>query len=146
MSRLYCDTCFLIPLLIDEASSAAVRSFMAQHLDDELIASDWTRVEVSSMLGQQVRERMLNEDAAMRAEAQFAGIMLLSFSVITPSSADFTMAQTFLRHYGSGLRSGDALHLAIAHHHGADRLLTFDKKFIKASQTMGLSIADSIPL
>jgi predicted nucleic acid-binding protein len=42
------------------------------------------------------------------------------------------------------LRLGDALHLAIANNHGAERFLTLDKKLLKAGKLLGLPVTTGV--
>jgi uncharacterized protein len=51
--------------------------------------------------------------------------------------SDFDLAIELLNLHNSGLRTGDALHLAIARNQGA-QFITLDKKLIKAARLMGI--------
>lgn len=59
-------------------------------------------------------------------------------SVLTPTVDDFNRAKIYLGRYDTGLRSGDALHLAIAERAGADKIYTFDKTMLLAGEMLGL--------
>ncbi len=64
-----------------------------------------------------------------------------SFQVIVPTSEDYSMARQYLGRFETSLRAGDALHLAIGSNHGAERILTLDRAFIKAGEILGLPVS-----
>ena len=59
---------------------------------------------------------------------------------------DFDLAGEFLRRYETGLRAGDALHLAIASNNRATALYTLDKMFLTAGRRLGLKVMAGIRL
>jgi hypothetical protein len=73
-----------------------------------------------------------------------AALCAESYHVILPTPSDFDLATRFLQHYRTGLRSGDALHLAIAQNHNADRFFTLDAKLIKAAKMVGIPAGSEI--
>src|SRR5580658_6653641 len=109
----YFDTNFLVPLILPERTSPSVERFMAETPADELAVSHWTRVEFSSLLAREVRMGGLQRVAAETADAKFEAIVASSFIVLLPTAADFDLAKTYLAKPETGLRGGDALHLAI---------------------------------
>lgn len=60
--------------------------------------------------------------------------------MVTPSQEDYVLAADTLQDLKSGLRSGDALHLAVAANQKATRLLTLDKIFVKATRGIGFLV------
>lgn len=56
----------------------------------------------------------LDRETALDADAQFEAVVAESLTVLQPNGDDFDLAKQYLRHYETGLRAGDALHLAIA--------------------------------
>jgi predicted nucleic acid-binding protein len=111
---LYFDTSFLAPLILEEPTSSAVERFIAQLPAGALAISHWTRVEFSSLLAREVRMGGLEQQIAREADAQFEVIVAESFVVLLPSADDFNLAKLYLGNHDTGLRAGDALHLAIA--------------------------------
>lgn len=83
----------------------------------------------------------LKRDMAREAETEFEAIIAESFAVILPDADDFDLAKEYLGHYQSGLRAGDALHLAIARNHQMTMTYTLDKTLLKAGQALGLPIS-----
>ena len=55
------------------------------------------------------------------------------------SAADYELAAKFLENYRTGLRAGDALHLAIARNHGARMVYSLDAGLVKAATVFKIS-------
>ena len=104
----------------------------------ELAISLWTKIEFVSAMALKVRNRSISESRAGELIAKFEQTVVETFHIISPVDADFHLASRFLERFTSGLRSGDALHLAIAHNHEARRFYTLDEKLLKAAR--GLKI------
>ena len=137
---LYFDTSFLAPLILQEATSAVIEQFMAGLPVGKMAVSHWTRVEFSSLLAREVRMGGLDHQTALAADAQFERIVAESFVVLLPNIHDFNLAKDYLGTPGSGLRAGDALHLAIAKNHRVEALYSLDKTLIKAGHGVGLQV------
>ena len=69
-----------------------------------------------------------------------------TFVVISPSPHDFARAKQFLQRFETGLRAGDALHLAIAGNRGADAIYSLDKGLLKAGTILGLPVGTGVRL
>ena len=139
----YFDTSFVAPLVLPEAASTRVEAIMRQMTPGEIAVSHLTRVEFAGLIARRVRMRELTEQLASRAFLVFERLLAESYQIILPAPPDFDLATRLLRHYGTGLRSGDALHLAIAQNHNADRFCTLDAKLIKAARLLGIPAASS---
>ena len=137
----YLDTSFLTPLIKQEATSERVTRFVAGLPVGELTISHWTRVEFSSMLAREVRVGGMDILAADKANTLFDAIIAESFTVLLPAPAEFDLARQYLARYESGLRAGDALHLAIACNHRATAIYSLDKLLIKAGTMFGLPVS-----
>lgn len=141
---LYFDTSFLAPLILEEATSTAVERFMAALPTGSLTISHWTRVEFSSLLAREVRMGGLESRAAAEADAQFEAMVAESFAVLAPSPADFNLAKMYLGQHETGLRAGDALHLAIAQNHRAEKIYSLDTTLLRARRVLGLTVSRGI--
>jgi predicted nucleic acid-binding protein len=117
---------------------------MARLPAEEFTASHWTRIEFSSLIARDVRMGALAVEAAKRADAQFDARLEGSFAVLLPNAEDFAMAKGYLRNYETGLRSGDALHLAVAHNRNARLIYTLDKTLLKAGKLLHLPVSAGI--
>ena len=140
----YFDTSFLAPLILPEATSTRIEKFVRRLPAGELATSHWSRAEFSSLLAREVRMGGLDRQVAAEADAQFETMMTESFVVLLPSADDFTLAKDYLGHHGTGLRAGDALHLAIARNHRVRAIYSLDKMFLKAGKILGLPVRAGI--
>jgi predicted nucleic acid-binding protein len=143
---LYFDTSFLAPLVVLEEASVRVTEFMGRLPAEPLTVSQWTRVELSSVLGLRVRMGRLKPKEAIDADAQFEATIERSFTTLLPTADDFRRAREFLQKHKLGLRAGDALHLAIASNHRAETIYSLDKTMLKAGRSLGLPLSSGIRL
>lgn len=143
---LYFDTSFLVPLILPEATSDKIAKFFRGVSAEQLTVSHWARVEFSSLLAREVRIGGLNAQAAAQADARFEDMVNESFVVLLPHADDFNLANAYLGHHETGLRAGDALHLAVATNHRADAILSLDRTLIKAGKTLGLPVRAGVRL
>jgi len=63
-----------------------------------------------------------------------------------PNADDFDLAKTYLANHASGLRAGDALHLAVAKNHDSKAIYSLDKTLLKAGKMLGLPVSTGIRL
>lgn len=141
---LYFDTSFLAPLILQESTSARIEKFITRLPPGELAISHWARVEFSSLLAREVHMGGLDGAAAREADTQFETVVTESFVVLLPNADDFNLAKTYLGNYETGLRAGDALHLAIAQNHHAKAVYTLDKTLFKAGKHLGVPVSTGI--
>ena len=138
---LYFDTSFLVPLIVPEATSEKVAAFLRGQPADEFTVSHWTRVEFASLIAREVRIGGLDARAAARADARFEAMLEESFSILLPSADEFALAKGYLGRFETGLRAGDALHLAIASNHRAAAIYTLDKTWLGAGVILDLPVS-----
>jgi len=137
---LYFDISFLVPLFLQEQTSTRVERAFAKHAGRSLAISHWTRVEFSSLLAREVRMGGLAADAAHEVDAEFETVASASLLVQLPGADDFALAKEYLARHQSGLRGGNALHLAIARNHGSERIYSLDNTLLKAGRVLGLPV------
>ena len=142
----YFDTSFLVPLILPEATSEPITDFFEGMSAEELTVSHWTRVEFASLLAREVRMGSLDAAAAREAGARFETIVEESFVALLPNRDDFDRAREWLGRFETGLRAGDALHLAIASNRRAVALYSLDKVMIAAGRTLGVPTSPGILL
>jgi predicted nucleic acid-binding protein len=82
--------------------------------------------------------------AAREVDAEFEAVVSASLLVLLPSVDDFALAKEYLARHRSGLRGGDALHLAIARNHGSRRIYSLDNTLLKAGRVLGLPMTRGI--
>lgn len=141
---LYFDTSFLAPLFLHEPTSAKVERFLAALPAGELAISHWTRVEFSSLLAREVHMGGLDGQVARDADDQFEAVVTESFVVLLPNADDFDLAKAYLGRHETGLRAGDALHLAVAKNHRAKAIYSLDKTLLKAGKLLGLPVSHGV--
>lgn len=142
----YFDTSFLVPLILPEATSELIAGFFDGLPAEDLATGHWTRVEFASLLAREVRMGSLDASTAREAGARFEAMIDESFVVLLPNRDDFDRARDWLGHFETGLRAGDALHLAIAWNRGSVAIYSLDKRMIAAGKTLGLrTSAGTIP-
>jgi uncharacterized protein len=140
----YFDTSFLTPLVRKENTTVRVSRFMAGMPSGELAISCWTEVEFASLLARDVRMGTIESDEAQAADAVFADMIQRSFVVLLPSEDDYELARRYLHNHKTGLRAGDALHLAVAANCRTKAIYSLDKAMIKAGNILGLPVSAGI--
>jgi predicted nucleic acid-binding protein len=141
---LYFDTSFLAPLILQEATSAKIERFVAGLPPGTLAISQLARVEFSSLLAREVRMGGLDAEAAREADAEFEAVARESFIVLLPSADDFDLAKEYLGNHRTGLRAGDALHLAVAKNHNGQAIYSLDRTLLRAGRILGLPVSRGI--
>lgn len=140
----YFDTSFLVPLFQEEATTARIERFMRRVPAGDAAISHWTKVEFSSLLARDVRMGNLMDDDARSAKAKFEAVIGEAFVVLLPDIEDFALATKFIEHHQTGLRGGDALHLAIAANRNLRKIFSLDRAFVKAGRILGLPVDHGI--
>ena len=141
---IYCDTSFLIPAFRKEATSSKIQRFLQRQVTGDLAISHWVRVEFSSVLARDVRMGAMDAQTAIELDRQFEIVDANAFIIILPDRNDFDLCKRYLRQFDTGLRAGDAFHLAIATNHGARKIITLDKKLLHAGKLLRLPVEAGI--
>ncbi len=139
---LYFDTSFLAPLIVPELTSNKIAAFFRGLPAGQLAVSHWTRGEFSSLIAREVRMGGLDAQAAAKAIARFEVMIEESFAILLPAADDFDLARTYIGNFTTGLRAGDALHLAIAMNRRAGMLYSLDKALLKAAAVLNANDSD----
>ena len=141
---LYFDTSFLAPLVLPESTSDKIAAFVRRLPVEEFTVSHWTRVEFSSLIARDGRMSVLDAAAGARADARFEAMVDASFAVLLPNADDFGLAKRYLGKFNTGLRAGDALHLAIAGNRQAAAIYSLDKGLLMAGRLLDLPVSMGI--
>jgi len=137
---IYLDTSFIAPLVINEKTSDAVEALVIKVKLGELATSMWTQIELASLVARKLRMGEFSASEAESVRREFAHLLDESFQVILPTATDFAVATQFLAVPKTGLRAGDAFHLAIAARHQAKKIYSLDKTFIKVGKQLKLPV------
>lgn len=135
---LYVDTSVLVAAMTNDSRTAEMQEWLAGQDAGQLTVSDWVMTEFSAALSVKLRTGQLEPAHRADAMAVFAELVEASFEVLPVSSLDFQTAGRFADQYTTGLRAGDALHLAIAYNHGA-RVRTLDRALVTAASALSVS-------
>ncbi|MGH3546128.1 MAG: type II toxin-antitoxin system VapC family toxin [Mycobacteriales bacterium] len=125
---IYLDSCALVKLIIPEAETAALRSYLDRHNDKRHIASSLARTEVRRAL---IRQN-LGPESLSAAEG-----VLARFTLLGIDDALLDAAGSFSHRW---LRSLDAIHLATGHSFklALSAFVTYDKRLTEAADQLGL--------
>ena len=110
----------------------------------ELATGMWTQIELASLIARKLRMGELSVAAAKEVRRKFTQILTEFFQMLVPTATDFATAAKFLEIPKTGLKAGDAFHLAIATNSGAKKILTLDQGFIKAGKQLKLPVSAGI--
>ncbi len=135
---LYLDASTIIPNLVEEASSGALKHFLFQ-ASEPLVVSDLAAVEINSAIGRLVRMGLVARVAASSLLEEFDAWRAAGTVGVNLQPGDFQLATLFLRHFELGLRAPDALHVAVCRREG-HRLVTLDRRMMLAATTLGVDV------
>ena len=91
------------------------------------------------MISIKLRTKQLAVEQRADVLALFNQLVNDSLETLQVTVSDFLTAARMADHHSTGLRAGDALHLAVAFGHGA-RLCTLDRKLAEAALSVGVSV------
>jgi uncharacterized protein len=137
---IYLDTSILISLVVPEPESESVERWFVGHRSKGMTISDWSLVEFASALGVRVRQKGLKQGQAVKAQERLGATASECFTTVSPSRAAYVRAAELCSHHFTGLRAGDALHLAVALDEGASSLVTLDRQMVAAVRSLQLPI------
>lgn len=135
----YADTCLLVSLFIRDSGTEAALGWLKAAGADPVLASHWSLTEFSSAAALLARKGRIPPELQRKALAKFHRFAKARLALEAPHASDFERAAKMLESYDSGLRAGDALHLAICARLGAV-LCTADVRMADAASAIGLRV------
>lgn len=136
----YVDTSIVVASLTREGHTPRAQAWLAEQEPGELAISEWVIAEFSSALSLKLRTGQITPAQRADSLSTFAELTETSFHVLPVSGVDFRVAARLVDQHLTGLCAGDALHLAIASHHGAP-LRALDQGLVAAAAVLGVSAA-----
>jgi predicted nucleic acid-binding protein len=139
----YLDTSVLLPRLVEEPTSDAVRRYLFDSRQ-ELLISDFAAAEVASALSRLVRVRRLDRADATARLDDFEIWRAATSSPVDLHASDMRLAYAYVRRFDLMLRAPDALHLAIARRLDVV-LVTLDRRLANAARALGIAVETPQP-
>ena len=134
----YLDASVLVALLMVDALTARVDAFLRANTP-VLIVSDFAATEFASAIARRVRTGDITADEARRGFSAFDVWTSRATLREETIAADVRAAEAFLRRLDFGLRTADALNIAIAQRIQA-ALATFDQKMAASARVLGIPV------
>jgi len=135
----YVDTSVLVSALTVETTSDRAQTWLAGQPAGGIHISEWTITEFSSALAVKQRNRQITPAERAAALAAFARIFVTRVDVLQVTPAHFRAAAMLADTSPDGLRSGDALHLAICLDYRL-ALCTLDGRLVRSAGSVGADV------
>jgi len=136
---IYLDTSVLVPLFLNEPMSLAIAEWHTKE-KSELVSAAWCVTEFGSALGIKQRTGAINAQQASAAWVNFGRMVASDFRLLAVTPAHFHRAAVLVLDASSGLRTGDALHLACAEAAGVKQIATLDDVLSKNARRLKIKL------
>ena len=137
MTLVYIDTSVLVALLLNEPKSAAVNRWYGA-CADEMVSAAWCVTEFASAIGIKQRTRQIGAVQAQAAWQNFVRLCANDLQLLPVDPPTFHRAAILTLDAATGLRAGDALHLAAALEARAKIIATLDRALLKNAKRLNL--------
>jgi predicted nucleic acid-binding protein len=134
----YLDTSLVVAAISGESRTDDMQAWLGERAEGVLLTSVWTTAEVSAALSVKRRTAHLSSTQHANVLATFRLLTTMVFDVVEVTTSDFMAAARFADRHDTGLRAGDALHIAIAERHGAT-IHTLDRDLARAAKALGVA-------
>ena len=135
----YVDTSVLVALCTHEAKTADVVKWYGA-CTGELASAVWCVTEFASAMGLKQRTGQLTQTQAQNAWIQFERICANDLQLLSIETMTFHKAAVLTMDAATGLRAGDALHLACAQAAKAHGIATLDIVLAKNAKRLKLKL------
>jgi predicted nucleic acid-binding protein len=139
--KIYLDTSFLVALWSNEPMTFAAQKWISGQPAENLSISRWCITEFSAAMAGKLQTGSITELERAEALAAFGNAVRRSFSVLEVDQHAFQRAAIFVNQANLQVRSGDALHLAIAAGESLP-ILTFDLRMQAAAKALGIGVLE----
>lgn len=133
----YVDTSVWCAYAFNEPEQPGAVRWLAESDLDRRATAVWSRTEFASAAALKQRAKGQTRQAVVRARTAFDAALEMTHCLDIVSE-DFQYAAELCRTSRSGLRAGDALHLAVALRHSCQCLASLDKAMNAAATELGL--------
>ena len=135
----YVDTSVWVALLCPEIHSESVASWFGSE-SRPLVSADWTSVEFESALALMKRTGRLPVDREKEVREAFGRIDQGLRPWVPVTRASLRLASELVSRWEVGLRSGDAVHVAVAQELGVLDFATVDRAQTRAAAAQGMRL------
>ncbi len=133
----YVDRCVLLSLVLGGSGYTGSERWLCSQDDQSLWISHWVLLEVAGVIAMCVRRGQLTAEQAQTIGSEFEGFRQERLTLIEPCGTDFLQARQWLeRCLHLPLRSGDALHLALAQRQQLT-VVSADRAFASCAESLG---------
>ena len=134
----YVDSCVLLSLFLGDSGYNAAEQWLFAQADQPLWVSHWVLLEFSGVVALCLRRGDLTAQRGLAIHAEFECFRHERLGLLEPRGADYLQARQWLQEFkGPPLRSGDALHLAIAKRQSLT-IASADQGLLKAAEALHL--------
>ena len=136
----YGDSCVLLSLLLGDSGYTDSERWLINQGDQTLWISHWVLLEVAGVIATCVRRGQLTAEQAQTIGSEFESFRQERLTLIEPRGTDFLQARQWLeRCLHMPLRSGDALHLALAQRQQLT-VVSADRALARCAESLGLPL------
>jgi predicted nucleic acid-binding protein len=136
----YVDSCVLLSLLLGDSGYTDSERWLINQGDQSLWISHWVLLEVAGVIATCVRRGQLTAEQAQTIGSEFESFRQERLTLIEPRGTDFLQARQWLeRCLHLPLRSGDALHLALAQRQHLT-VVSANRALARCAETLGLPL------
>ena len=136
----YVDSCVLLSLLLGDSGYDDSERWLLSQGDQSLWISHWVLLEVAGVIATCVRRGQLTAEQAQTIGSEFESFRQERLTLIEPRGTDFLQARQWLeRCLHLPLRSGDALHLALAQRQQLT-VVSADRALARCAESLGLPL------
>ena len=136
----YVDSCVLLSLFLGDSGYTDSEQWLINQGDQTLWISHWVLLEVAGVIATCVRRGQLTAEQAQTIGSEFESFRQERLTLLEPRGTDFLQARQWLeRCLHLPLRSGDALHLALAQRQQLT-VVSADRALARCAESLGLPL------
>ncbi|EAQ75964.1 type II toxin-antitoxin system VapC family toxin [Synechococcus sp. WH 5701] len=134
----YVDSCVVLSLFLGDSGYGAAEQWLFNQGDQPLWVSHWVLLEFAGVVALCLRRSALTTQRALAIQSEFECFRQERLSLLEPRGGDYLQARQWLEQQeGPPLRSGDALHLALAKRHNL-AIASADQGLTRAADALNL--------